>query len=96
MTKLVSNLNFKLKSYNSQNQSTIKFEKRIINNKEKLLTYIWFLTDTNDKIHFWNNHVVECKKGSILIFPASWCFPYKEINECNKKKIILYGNLYRS
>lgn len=62
----------------------------IFNQKIKYFHYIWFLNDYETNLIFWDNYPIQIKKGKLIIFPVSWCFPYNEILNLNKLYTI-YG-----
>ena len=45
-----------------------------INYKNNVIT-IWALED--GEITFWKDHIIQVKKGDIVIFPNSWTFPFE-------------------
>jgi len=59
----------------------------------KMLNFIWFLNDIDGEIVFWNNYSIIPKKGTLIIFPASWCFPYKQVVKFGSDVNIIYGSL---
>ena len=61
----------------------------------KVLNFIWFLNDIEGEFIFWNKYNVNPKKGTLIIFPSSWCFPYKQIIKICSKMNIIYGYLYK-
>lgn len=72
----------------------IKFKSRLVSltNKINTIGFIWFLnTSDDDELIFWDNYKIKPTAGTLLLFPISWCFPYKEIIANNSQKIIIYG-----
>ena len=61
----------------------------------KLLQFIWFLNDFDGEFIFWNKYIIKPKRGLLIIFPLSWCFPYeKKINK-NYESNTIFGYLYK-
>lgn len=81
------------KHINTETKNNIYYNKiNILNQKIKYFHYIWFLNDYDTKITFWNTYPIEIKRGKLIIFPISWCFPYSEILNLNKIYTI-YGTI---
>jgi hypothetical protein len=57
----------------------------------KIFKYIIFLNDYDKEIIFWETYKIKPQKGSILIFPVSWCFPYYELVNKESKYISING-----
>lgn len=55
---------------------------------------MWFLTDCKGIISFWNEYNIVPKAGKLIIFPVSWCFPYKELINLEADKYVIYGYVY--
>jgi len=77
-------------------------EKRLIqcydkkySNKITMLKFIWFMNDYDGEI-FIQNHKIIPKKGKLIIFPTSWCFPYQEINNVSSEIITISGFFYKN
>lgn len=84
--------------YSEKDEDNCQIIKRI-NWKEKgykLLNFIWFLNDFDGEILFWKKHIIKPKRGLLIIFPSSWCFPYEKIITKNHNSNIIYGYLYRN
>ena len=47
--------------------------------EKKLLHFMWLLNDYDGIIQFPNKHIITPKKGKLIIYPASWCFPLENI-----------------
>jgi hypothetical protein len=62
----------------------------------KRLFFVWFLNDFNGEILFWNDYYVRPTAGSLLIFPASWCFPFSEVVKHNETVSMITGYVYNS
>lgn len=78
---------------NADNADSVKIKSRVITLTRKINTiaFIWFLNTTDDEIVFWNNYKIKPTAGTLLLFPVSWCFPYKEIIANNSEKMVIYG-----
>jgi len=61
-----------------------------------MLRFIWFMNDYDGEILFPNNHKIIPKKGKLIIFPASWVFPYEEINNKSAEIIMITGYFYKT
>ena len=94
------NPDFTIKKTEYLNQEdSIEIESRYLKsstNGVKIFMYIWFLNNYCGDFIFWNNYKINNKKGTLLIFPISWCFPYKELVKLYEKRYIIYGYLYNS
>lgn len=93
--------NVKISKINYENVSDIFNTQRMImsmNSKSKSIEakkiyYLLFLQDSNVEICFWKNYIIKPKAGTIIIYPASWCFPFTiDIN--NNETYILHGYVY--
>ena len=86
-----------IKKYNAVETNTnidiVKVKNRIITFTKKINTlgFVWFLTDFDDEIVFWDNYKIKPTAGALLLFPVSWCFPYKEFVANNTQNFIIYG-----
>ena len=83
-------------------------EKSIINNKRIIFLYedsgkttrikkfhfIWFLNEYEGEIIFWNNYSIKPLAGKLIIFPASWCFPFFELTKFNQTIFTISGFIY--
>lgn len=61
----------------------------------KMFNFIWFLNDVNGDFVFWNNYRIRPKKGTLIVFPSSWCFPCEQIVKTNSEMNTIYGYLYK-
>ena len=92
-SKQIEMSNDKSKTINTSLKNNIYYNKiNILNQKIKYFHYIWFLNDYDTKLIFWNTYSIEIKRGKLIIFPISWCFPYSEILNLNKIYTI-YGTI---
>lgn len=65
----------------------------IYNKKSKILNFVWYLNDDGE-IEILGNYRMKPKKGSILIFPSEWFFPYCNISLGASEPVIIYGSIY--
>jgi hypothetical protein len=91
--------NFTIKKiFISSIDNKLEFENKTLHtsiNGMKLFIFIWFLNDYDGEIIFWNNYKVNNKKGTLLIYPLSWCFNCNEYIKLNETKYFVYGYLYK-
>jgi hypothetical protein len=68
------------------------------NNRKRyrVITYIWYLNDVCDggETEFWGEYKIKPKKGQLLLFPASWCFPHTGRMPLSNNKYIITGWFY--
>ena len=80
------------------NNIAIKNNNRVITdfnkNRLKILCFIWFLNDYDGEIVFWNNYKIIPKAGKLIIFPASWCFPYQEVLKTKTEILNISGYVF--
>jgi len=57
----------------------------------KNMCFVWGLSSEQNELLFWNEYQVQLKAGKLLMFPNSWCFPYKEVVKNMKDAYIIYG-----
>jgi hypothetical protein len=78
-----------------KSKDPIEYVPTIINNystpSKKLLKFIFILSDYDGEILFWEDHKILLKQGMLLIFPASWCFPFKETSKMKDNRYIIHG-----
>jgi hypothetical protein len=60
--------------------------------EKKILHFMWILNDYDGIIVFPNKHTIHPKKGKLIIYPASWCFPLENI--CVSNLIGLQSYIY--
>ena len=94
--KIVTKL-FQNKEYDVINDKKIirAYDKNYAN-KIIMLRFIWFMNDYDGEILFPCNHKVIPKKGKLVIFPASWIFPYEEVNNKSSEIITITGFFYKT
>ena len=61
--------------------------------EKKILHFMWILNDYDGIIRFPNNHTINPKKGQIIIYPASWCFPLENICVSNSTIKTISGHI---
>lgn len=89
--------NFFIKKIEYNNE--IQYNENIISNKKinddiEVLQYIWFLNDCKCKIIFWDDFIINPKMGKLIIFPISWCFPYRiEFEDINMESNVITGKI---
>jgi hypothetical protein len=64
------------------------------NNELKKLKFIWYLTDNDMEIVFWNTYKIKTSIGKIIIFPFSWLFKYEDLMNKNMNNVVIYGYIY--
>ena len=74
--------------FNSVNS---KFKRTLIIKK---LNFILFLNDFDGEICFWKDFKIIPKAGTLIIFPASWCYPFSEFIKPNKTALTMTGYVY--
>ena len=62
----------------------------------RLLTYIWYLNDVKEggETVFFGKYSIKPETGKLLIFPASWLYPYCENIPLSSDKYIITGWIY--
>jgi hypothetical protein len=81
-------------NFNIDNKYIYLKKNNLNNTKLKAYIFIWFLNDYNNNYSFWKNYDIEIKKGKLLIYPVSWCFPCIEFLNSNDIKYDIYGYIY--
>jgi len=79
----------------SRKRFIIKNTSKCLSKRIKILNFMWFLNDYDGEIIFWNNYSIKPSIGKLLIFPASWCFPYEELIKINSYVSMISGYIYR-
>ena len=69
-----------------------------INNTYRVLTFLWYLNDVEEggKTTFFKDYSITPEKGTLLIFPACWCYPHTGKIPISNDKYIITGWLYLS
>lgn len=93
---------FKIMKHSIETDETIYRDTKVLRcydkahlNNVKILYYIWFLTDYDGILQFPYEHVVFPGKGKLILFPASWMFPYEQINRLDSQIIVISGYIYK-
>jgi hypothetical protein len=68
-----------------------------IKNRYRVITYIWYLNDVDDggETEFWGEYKIKPKKGKLVFFPATWCFPHRGKMPISNDKYIITGWFYK-
>jgi len=68
------------------------------NKRYRVITYIWYLNDVHEggETEFWGNEKIKPKKGQLVLFPASWCFPHRGKMPISDNKYIITGWFYKT
>ena len=66
--------------------------------KSRIVTFIWYLNDVTEggETAFINKCKIKPKKGSLLIFPATWTYPHCGMVPISHDKYIITGWMYMS
>jgi hypothetical protein len=66
------------------------------NNSYRAITYLWYLNDVEEggETVFFGNVKIQPKKGTLIFFPASWCYPHTGKMPISSNKYIITGWLY--
>jgi prolyl 4-hydroxylase len=67
------------------------------NNTYRVFTFIWYLNDVNigGETSFWNGkQKIVPKKGKLVFFPSSWCYPHEGKMPISNDKYILTNWFY--
>jgi hypothetical protein len=67
-----------------------------INNRYRVITYIWYLNTVEEGGHteFFGSHLIKPEKGKLLLFPSSWTFPHCGKVPISHDKYIITGWFY--
>jgi hypothetical protein len=78
--------------YNYHNDSSVE------NEKYRTITFIFYLNDVYEGgyTEFFGNYKIIPKKGSLLLFPASWLYPHSGTMPISNDKYILTGWIYNN
>jgi hypothetical protein len=92
--------NFMCQKYNKNSGKYIyhnDFMNDIPNKRHRVITYLWYLNDVVEggETEFLGRYHVRPKKGQLLLFPASWCFPHRGKMPISDDKYIITGWFYR-
>jgi hypothetical protein len=66
------------------------------NKRHRTVTFIWYLNDVEEggETEFWGTYKIKPKKGKLVFFPASWCFPHRGKMPISSDKYIITGWFY--
>jgi len=79
--------------YTYHNDFNINYEKKIY----RVLTYLWYLNDVvegGETEFFGGDFKIQPKKGTLILFPASWTYPHCGKMPISSNKYIITGWLY--
>jgi Rps23 Pro-64 3,4-dihydroxylase Tpa1-like proline 4-hydroxylase len=64
-----------------------------INNRYRVITYIWYLNTVEEGGHteFFGSHLIKPEQGKLLLFPSSWTFPHCGKVPISDDKYIITG-----
>jgi Rps23 Pro-64 3,4-dihydroxylase Tpa1-like proline 4-hydroxylase len=67
------------------------------NNRYRTITFIWYLNDVEEggETEFNGDFKIQPKKGKLVFFPATWCFPHRGNMPISDDKYIITGWLYK-
>ena len=65
--------------------------------RHRTVTYLWYLNDVDEggETEFWGTYKIKPRKGKLILFPASWCFPHRGIMPISSDKYIITGWFYQ-
>jgi Rps23 Pro-64 3,4-dihydroxylase Tpa1-like proline 4-hydroxylase len=63
----------------------------------RTVTYLWYLNDVTEggETEFWGSYQIKPKKGKLILFPSSWCFPHRGKMPISSDKYIITGWFYK-
>jgi len=61
--------------------------------RHRTVTYLWYLNDVEEggETEFWGSYKIKPKKGKLIFFPATWCFPHRGKMPISSDKYIITG-----
>ena len=64
--------------------------------RHRTVTYLWYLNDVEEggETEFWGSYNIKPKKGKLIFFPATWCFPHRGKMPISSDKYIITGWFY--
>jgi len=102
--KIFENTNFLHKNYMMQRYSKGKgkyvyhndFQVNNENKSYRAITYLWYLNNVEEggETVFFGNYKIKPKTGTLIFFPASWCYPHTGKMPLSSNKYIITGWLY--
>jgi hypothetical protein len=80
--------------YIYHNDFSINYE----NKSYRTITYLWYLNtvDEGGETVFFGDHKIKPNVGTLIFFPASWCYPHTGKMPISSNKYIITGWLYAS
>lgn len=62
----------------------------------RVITYLWYLNDVDEggETEFTKTLKITPEEGKLILFPASWCFPYKNKVPISSSKYVITGWFY--
>jgi hypothetical protein len=62
----------------------------------RAITYLWYLNDVEEggETVFWGEYKIKPKAGTLIFFPALWCYPHTGKMPLSSNKYIITGWLY--
>ena len=78
--------------YIYHNDFAINYE----NHSYRAITYLWYLNDVEEggETVFFGDYKIKPKSGTLIFFPASWCYPHTGKIPLSSNKYIITGWLY--
>jgi len=78
--------------YIYHNDFAINYE----NKSYRAITYLWYLNDVDEggETVFFGDYKIKPKAGTLIFFPATWCYPHTGKMPLSSNKYIITGWLY--
>jgi hypothetical protein len=72
------------------------FRVNVENSSYRAITYLWYLNDVEEggETVFFGDYKIKPKAGTLIFFPASWCYPHTGKMPLSSNKYIVTGWLY--
>ena len=66
------------------------------NKSYRAITYLWYLNDVEEggETVFFGDYKIKPRTGTLIFFPASWCYPHTGKMPISSNKYIITGWLY--
>jgi hypothetical protein len=70
----------------------------IKNKRHRIVTFLWYLNDVEEggETEFWGTYKIKPKRGKLIFFPSSWCFPHRGNMPLSSDKYIITGWFYEN
>jgi hypothetical protein len=67
-----------------------------LNKKYRVITFLWYLNDVEEggETVFFGEYKIKPKAGTLIFFPAVWCYPHTGKMPISSDKYIITGWLY--